>query len=280
MSETILDRLADYARERVEADKKNVSLTDLRASACRLARVDEESLINQDLSQKDIDFRGRFYKALAKPGLSIICEIKKASPSKGVIAEDFPYVSIARAYEDAGADAVSCLTEPKWFLGSDEIFECVRNEIFKPMIRKDFIVDEYQIYQAKYMGADAVLLIVAITEKEDLKRYLNICNMLKLDALVETHNEEEIKIANEVGAKIVGINNRNLKDFKVDTGNALKLKDFINKDSLCVAESGIAQPTDVEGLSEAGIDAVLVGEAMMRTGNKKSFIKKMRDLAS
>lgn len=280
MSETILDKLSDHARKRVENDKKKVSLEKMRASACRFARVSEDRVINQDINKKETEFKGRFYRALAKPGLSIICEIKKASPSKGIIAEKFPYISIARAYADAGADAISCLTEPKWFLGSDEIFECVRNEIFKPMIRKDFIVDEYQIYQAKYMGADAVLLIAAITEKEDLKRYLNICSMLGLDALVETHNEEEIRIANETGAKIIGINNRDLKDFNVDIGNALNLKRFINGDSLCVAESGIAEPEDVEGLGKAGIDAVLIGEAMMRTGNKKSFIKKMRELAS
>ena len=180
----ILDELAAYAAYRVEEAKKKLSPEEIRTQAEHLPKGDF-----------------RFEKALKKKGMSFICEVKKASPSKGVIAEEFPYTEIARAYEAAGADCVSVLTEPKWFLGSDDIFREIREAISLPMIRKDFTVDPYQIYEAKLMGADAVLLICALLPTEKLKEYLAICEKLGLTALVETHDEAEIASAVEAGAR-------------------------------------------------------------------------------
>ncbi|MBQ9441817.1 MAG: indole-3-glycerol phosphate synthase TrpC [Selenomonadaceae bacterium] len=200
--ENILQKLADYAKIRVEKDKEKISLAEMK------------SLAKKNLGEE------KFLSALKKKNLSFICEIKKASPSKGIIAENFPYVEIAEEYEAAGADCVSCLTEPKYFLGSDEIFSQVRKKISLPMLRKDFTVDEYQIYQAKVLGADAVLVICAILSANELEKFLKICADLKISALVETHDENEIKTALSVGAEIIGVNNRNLKNFEVDFSNA------------------------------------------------------------
>ena len=183
----ILDELADYAKIRVAADKEKISLDEMKD----LAKNSERN-----------DGGEKFLSALKRPDLSFICEVKKASPSKGIIAENFPYVEIAKDYETAGADCVSCLTEPKYFLGSDEIFKEIRREISTPMLRKDFTVDEYQIYQAKVMGADAVLLICAILDATKLEKFLELCDELKLAALVETHDAEEIKLAQAVGGKL------------------------------------------------------------------------------
>ena len=201
---TILDQLAAHARERVAADKETISPETMEELAAQGGPANGPA----------------FVSALKKPGLSFICEVKRASPSKGLIAPDFPYLDIARAYEAAGADAVSCLTEPKWFLGSDGIFRDIRRTISLPMLRKDFTVDEYQLYQAKVMGANAALLICAILDTATLARYLEICDGLGLAALVETHDEGEIRSALSAGARIIGVNNRNLKDFTVDFSNA------------------------------------------------------------
>ena len=219
----------------------------------------------------------RFLDALRKPGLSFICEIKKASPSKGIISESFPYLDIAKEYENAGADCVSCLTEPKWFKGSDNIFRQVRARIDTPMIRKDFTVDEYQIYQAKCMEADAVLLICSILDDARLKDYLSLCKEIGLDALVEAHNEKEIEIAVKADARIIGVNNRNLKDFSVDFSNALKLRSMIPKDTVYVAESGVKNADDAKRIKEAGTDAVLIGEAFMRAYDKAALLREMRN---
>ena len=220
----ILDELAAYAAERVKADAAKHSLQELKERC-------------QDLPAGRTPFC--FEQALHTDGLSFICEVKKASPSKGVIAPDFPYLRIAQEYEAAGADCISCLTEPKWFLGSDEIFTEIRRTVNTPMIRKDFTVDEYQIYQAKLMGADAVLLICAILDTDTIARYLSICDSLGLSALVETHDESEIDSAVAAGAKLIGVNNRNLKDFSVDFSNAARLRDRIPENCLYVAESGV-----------------------------------------
>lgn len=208
---TVLDTIAAYARVRVAADKQALPLDELK-ERCRGI---------------DIPGENAFLGALKRPGMSFICEIKKASPSKGVIAEDFPYLDIARAYEQAEADAVSCLTEPKWFLGSDEIFQAVRREISLPMLRKDFTVDEYQIYQAKVLGADAVLLICTLLDAPTLARYLELAHSLGLCALVEAHDEAEICQAVQAGAQVIGVNNRNLKDFSVDFSNAARLRELV-----------------------------------------------------
>lgn len=258
----ILDELAAYARERVEEAKKRIPAEEMRRMAEELPRGNF-----------------RFEKTLRKPGMSFICEVKKASPSKGIIAEYFPYTEIAEEYERAGADCVSVLTEPKWFLGSDEIFKEIRAKITLPMIRKDFTVDAYQIYEAKAMGADAVLLICALLPTETIREYLNLCDHLGLTALVETHDEEEIGSAAAAGARVIGVNNRNLKNFTVDFGNSAKLREKIPPDAVFVAESGVKGPEDIRALSGIGADAVLVGEALMRSKDKRRELGRFREEA-
>lgn len=220
-----------------------------------------------------------FEQALAKPGFSFICEVKKASPSKGIIDPEFRYLDIACDYQAAGADCISCLTEPHWFLGSDEIFVQIRNQVAAPMIRKDFTVDEYQIYQAKCMGANAVLLICSITDQIDLVRYLKICDDLGLAALVEAHDEDEIKRAVAAGARIIGVNNRNLRDFTVDFENAQRLRDLVPERCIYVAESGVRCAEDVARMAQIGADAALIGEAFMRSDDKAALLREFREAA-
>ncbi len=256
----ILDVIADHARERVANDRKNVTLQEIKKQA----------------HEKQND-KFRFIEALKNDKPSLICEVKKASPSKGIISDDFPYIDIAKAYEKGGADCLSVLTEPKWFLGSDDIFIKIRNSVSIPMLRKDFTVDEYQIYQAMVMGADCVLLIVALLSEQQIKEYLAICETLGVNALVEAHDEQEIATAISAGADIIGVNNRNLKDFSVNLGNAAELKQHIPGDVIFVAESGITTPEDGIGLIKGGADTLLIGEALMRSNNKASFIGSIKD---
>ena len=256
----ILDDLANYARERVKKDMETVSLDEIKELAVSLPKGDF-----------------RFEKTLRNRKGAAICEVKKASPSKGIISDDFPYLQIAKEYERVGADCISCLTEPKWFLGSDKIFKEIRDAVNIPMIRKDFTVDEYQIYQAKTMGADAVLLICSILGEDRLKEYLEICDTLGITALVETHDKSEIETAVRIGARVIGVNNRNLKDFSVDLNNAFSLREFIPDNVVYVAESGITVPEDGTRLLMHGADAVLIGEALMRTNDKGGFLRKMRE---
>lgn len=260
---TILDTIAEATRLRVEQDKQRMPLDTLR-SMC--------------LQKPGRDGRP-FETALKKRGMSFICEIKKASPSKGIISPDFPYLEIAAAYKAAGADCISCLTEPQWFLGSDQIFEEIRRSVSLPMLRKDFVVDEYQIYQAAVMGADAVLLICSLLNTDTIRKYLILCEELGLSALVETHDEREIASACEAGANIIGVNNRNLKDFSVDFSNAARLRDLIPWGVLYVAESGVSGPEDVAALKAAGADAALIGEALMRAKDKAAALSAMREAA-
>ena len=263
MAENILQTIAAHARTRVAADRAKISLEELKA-LCQEAGPGQGE---------------QFVSALNRPGLSSLCEIKKASPSKGLISPDFPYLDIARAYEAAGADGVSCLTEPKWFLGSDDIFRQVRRTISLPMLRKDFTVDEYQIYQARLMGANAVLLIVSLLDGETLKGYLDLCRSLGLAALVETHDGQEADAALNAGAEIIGVNNRNLKDFSVDFSNAARLRDRIPPGVLYVAESGLTGPEDAAALKRLGADAALVGEALMRAPDKGAMLASLRRAA-
>ncbi|MBQ1815550.1 MAG: indole-3-glycerol phosphate synthase TrpC [Clostridia bacterium] len=256
----ILDELAAYAKIRVEHDKNLLSVQDIKRQAL-------------DCPKGDF----RFEKALKNAKGAVICEVKKASPSKGIISEDFPYLEIAKEYEKIGADCISCLTEPKWFLGSDDIFKEIRQNVSVPMIRKDFTVDEYQIYQAKLMGADAVLLICAILDEGQLGSYIEICDTLGLTALVETHDKSEIDTAVKVGARVIGVNNRNLKDFSVDLENSMNLKGFIPQGTIFVAESGVASPEDGNRLLKSGADAVLIGEALMKCDDKMNFIKQLKE---
>ena len=258
----ILDELAAYARQRVAADKQRLSLDAVK------------QLCSERQYPKRADFA--FENALHEDGLSFICEVKKASPSKGIISADFPYLDIAKQYEEAGADCISCLTEPKWFLGSDTIFTDIRQAVSTPMIRKDFTVDEYQIYQAKLMGADAVLLICSLLDTQTISQYLEICDTLGLSALVETHDEAEIRSAVAAGARLIGVNNRNLKDFSVDFSNAARLRDLIPQDCIYVAESGVKNAEDVRSLRQLGADAVLMGEVLMRAPDKAALLAEMR----
>lgn len=260
----ILDQLAAHARERARADKKKVSPDEMREQAL---------LLPADRSETT---GFPFEKALKKEGISFICECKKASPSKGLIAPDFPYLAIAEEYEDAGADAVSVLTEPKWFLGSDRYLEEIAAAVRIPVLRKDFTVDPYMIFQAKTLGASAVLLICAILSEEEVREGIKTADRLGMSALVEAHNAEEIDEALRAGARIIGVNNRNLRDFSVDTGNSASLRRLVPRDVLFVAESGIKTPEDVRAMREIGADAVLVGEALMRAPDKKAALNALR----
>ena len=210
--------------------------------------------------------------ALSGKGLSIISEVKKASPSKGVIADDFPYLDIAKEYEAAGADAISCLTEPDRFKGSDEYLKEIVREVSIPVLRRILLVDPYMIYQAKLMGASAVLLIAAILSDEELRSYSEIADTLGLSSLFEAHDAEEVKRCLNAGARIVGVNNRNLKDFTVDITNSVRLRELVPSDVIFVSESGIEKPSDVKILKENGTDAVLIGEMLMRSSNKTALI--------
>ncbi|MDR2184292.1 MAG: indole-3-glycerol phosphate synthase TrpC [Treponema sp.] len=218
-----------------------------------------------------------FAQALVAPGLSFICEVKKASPSKGLIAPDFPYRQIARDYEAAGAAAVSVLTEPEFFLGSDEYLREIAAEIRIPLLRKDFIVDAYQIYQAKLLGASAVLLICALLDTETLAGHIKTAASLGMSALVEIHSEAEAESALKAGAGIIGINNRDLKTFAVNLGLAALLRKLIPPGIVTVAESGIKSPADTRVLRDLGFDAVLVGESLMRAPDKKKFLAALRN---
>lgn len=258
---TILDRLAEHARERVRAARMQIPPEEIRRQA---------------LSLPIGGFS--FEKALKKPGLSFICECKKASPSKGIIAEEFPYLQIAREYEAAGADCISVLTEPKWFLGSGRYLEEIAETVSIPCLWKDFTVDEYMIYEAKILGASAVLLICSILSQRQLSEYLSLCDELGLSALVEAHDEAEVELAQRAGARIIGVNNRNLKDFSVDAKNSLCLRQRIPEGVLFVSESGVQSVEDVRRLREAGADAVLVGEALMRASDKKKKLAELRGL--
>ena len=220
-----------------------------------------------------------FEKALKKPGLSFICECKKASPSKGIIAPEFPYLDIARAYEAAGADAVSVLTEPRWFLGDDRYLKEIAASVRIPCLRKDFTVDEYMIYEAKLLGASAVLLICSLLSPEQLSEYLSLCRGLGLSALVETHDEAEVETALLSGASLLGVNNRNLKDFSVDLNNSQRLRRLIPPEVLFVSESGISGAPDVAAAVRLGADAVLVGEALMRAPDPAARLQEFRRAA-
>lgn len=266
----ILDELAEYARVRVREAKERKSLEDVRGAAIMLAQ-------RERLEEPERAFR--FERALRGEGLSFICEVKKASPSKGVIDEAFPYLEIAEAYERAGADCVSCLTEPKWFLGSDEIFTRIREKISLPMLRKDFTVDVYQLYEAKLLGADAALLICALLPTETIREYLEVCDSLGMSALVEAHDEAEIASAAAAGARLIGVNNRNLKNFTVDFDNSARLRGFIPQGVTYVAESGVSRAEDVAALARAGADAALIGEALMRAKDKTAALAEMREAA-
>ncbi len=256
---TIVDTIADHARQRVAIAKEKLSTEKIKLAA-------------YDTPKGDFGFE----KALGKPGISFICECKKASPSKGIIAEEYPYMKIAEEYEAAGADAISVLTEPKWFLGSNDHLKDVTGKVKIPVIRKDFTVDEYMIYEAKLLGASAVLLIVSILPEDVIRKYINICDDLGLSALVETHDADEIHAAVNAKARIIGVNNRNLRNFSVDTGLSAQLRSLIPEDIIFVSESGVRSPEDIRNIRKSGADAVLVGETLMRAADKTQKLAELR----
>lgn len=255
----ILETIAESTVQRVEKSKQIVSLTEIKEKALSLPKLDAP-----------------FEKALRENEISLICECKQASPSKGQIVEDFPYLEIAKDYEKAGANAISVLTEPNWFKGSLEYLKEISQEVSIPCLRKDFTIDEYMIYEARVYGASAVLLIVSLLEEEQLKGYIEITESLGMSALVECHDQEEVVVAKNAKAKIIGVNNRNLKNFSVDSTNCLRLRQQVGSDCLFVAESGIKDHQDILALEQAEVDAVLIGETMMLAEDKTSKLKELK----
>lgn len=258
----ILEQIAERTRLRVEELSAEIPLHEVKSQAL-------------DMSA-DTGFP--FERALRSEGVSFICEVKRASPSKGVIAEDFPYLDIAKSYESAGAAAISCLTEPYWFRGSNQYLKEIAREVSVPVLRKDFTVSEYMIYEAKALGAAAVLLICAILSPAQLKEYLELAHSLGLSALVEAHDEAEVRTALESGARIIGVNNRDLRTFEVDITNSARLRGLVPRDRVFVSESGITAPQDVALLRENGTDAVLIGETLMRSADKRAALDALRGL--
>lgn len=256
----ILQTLAAGAARRVAAAKERVPLAKMIARAEALPA--------------DTGFP--FEAALAGPELAFICEVKKASPSKGLIAPVFPTLEIAGDYAAAGAAAISCLTEPDYFLGSDDYLEEIAGAVAVPVLRKDFTVDVYQIYEAKCLGASAVLLIAALLDEAVLSAGIRIADSLGLSALVEAHDATEIETALAAGARLIGVNNRDLATFSVDFDNALRLREKIPADRLCVAESGVKTAADAARLKAAGFDAVLIGETLMRAADRPAALRALK----
>jgi len=257
----ILEQIAEHNQQIYLERKLDVSLT---------------KMMDMAYAVPGTDFA--FENKLKEEGMSFICECKKASPSKGVIAEDFPYLDIARSYETAGASCISVLTEPKWFMGSLDYLEEIASEVTIPVLRKDFTIDEYMIYEARARKASAVLLICSILDSQTLGKYIRICDELGLSALVEAHDKNECDMALGEGARVIGVNNRNLRDFTVDPTNCLRLRDYVGDKALFVAESGVKRREDIVELERAGVDAVLIGESMMRAVDKTEFLNNLKGL--
>lgn len=256
----ILEEIAGRTRERMEQTKQQKPLAEIRHEALAM--------------KMNTGFP--FEQALRTEGISFICEVKKASPSKGIIAGEFPYLEIARAYEEAGASAISCLTEPFYFKGEDAYLQEIAAVVSIPVLRKDFVIDPYMVYQAKVLGASAVLLICAILTDEELEAYLRLADSLGLSALVEAHTEVEAQRAVKCGARIIGVNNRDLRTFEVDIRTSLRLRSLIPESCIYVSESGITTPEDIAGLADSGTDAVLIGEALMRAEDKAGMLAHLR----
>ncbi len=283
---TILDTIAEHNRELVEEKKRTISLEEMKRKAEELARAEARAFAGSGDAASDAGgelsdnsaprFSYPFRRNLAAPGISFICEAKKASPSKGLIAPDFPYVEIAKEYEAAGAAAISCLTEPKWFLGRDEYVSEIVRQVETPVLRKDFTVDEYMIYEAKVLGASAILLICALLDEQTLRSWRELAESLGMDALVEAHDEAEVQMAIRSGARIIGVNNRDLKTFEVDVNNSTRYRAMVPEDVLFVSESGITTRADIEVLEKNGTNAVLIGETLMRAADKKAMLDELK----
>ena len=217
-----------------------------------------------------------FEAALTQPDIAFICEVKKASPSKGIIAPDFNPLAIAKEYEQIGASAISVLTEPFYFQGADTYLKEIANQVNIPLLRKDFIIDKYMIYEAKVLGASAILLICALLDQETLTRYITIAHEIGLDVLVEVHNEEEAKTARGTPARIIGVNHRNLIDFTMDMTLSRKIKSLIPETCVFVAESGLECAADINEMRSIKADAVLIGESLMRHQDKAAKMRELR----
>ena len=257
----MLDKIVAKTEERLIEAKNKKSLEELKEEVSKLE-------INDDFP---------FMESLKDPEIAIIAEVKKASPSKGLIAEDFDYIEIAKEYEQAGASAISVLTEPYFFQGSNDYLKEISENVQIPILRKDFTIDEYMIWEAKSIGASAILLIVSILDDVQLKEYLDLAHELGLSAIVETHDAEEIKSAVDAGAQIIGVNNRNLADFTVDIDNSINLRSLVSEDITFISESGIKTKEDVTRLKENNVDAVLIGETLMKSDDKKSMIFELKN---
>ena len=286
----ILDQIAERTRKRIAEQKRVRSLASMRQAAEDALGRDCERCAAEKPGPDGLPLSGEafaaaraaapcsfpFEGALERPGVQFIAEVKRASPSKGLIAPDFPYLQIAREYEAAGAAAISCLTEPYWFQGRNEYLAEIAEAVHIPVLRKDFVVDEYMVYEAKALGAAAVLLICAILDDAQLAAYRQLCDELHLSALVEAHTAEEVKRAAACGARVIGVNNRDLKTFSVDMGAARALRDLVPPNVLFVSESGIKTAADIEAARAMRADAVLVGETLMRAPDKRAKLAELR----
>lgn len=268
----ILNEIAAKTKERIQKEKLEIPEKDLiqmiqKRKVQILLHPEQQSIASRTPHS--------FYQALKKEGMSYICEVKKASPSKGLIAPAFPYLEIAKEYQEAGAAAISCLTEPFYFQGSDRYLQEITAAVDIPVLRKDFTVDEYMIFQAAAYGAAAVLLICAILNDEQLKEYRELAEELGMDALVEAHDEEEAERALKSGARIIGVNNRDLKTFQVDMQNSIRLRKLAPENVVFVSESGIKTSDDIQKLYDNQVDAVLIGETLMRSQDKKAALEEL-----
>ena len=292
----ILAPITERTRERIREQENLIPLSQMRRMAEAVLREEQagtaaEAVLREEQTgaAAEADSAGErkgaghgtvdmpaFERALRQPGMSFICEVKKASPSKGIIAEDFPYMDIAKDYEAAGASAISCLTEPYWFLGSDVYLEEIAENVSIPVLRKDFTCSEYMIWQAKALGASAVLLICSVLDDGELRAYHRLTEELHMSALVEAHDADEIERAKQAGARIIGVNNRNLKDFSVDIGPSARLRQLAGEDTVFVSESGIRPPEDMRTLCENGTDAVLIGEMLMRAPDRQAALRALK----
>lgn len=270
----ILETITERTRERIREQEKLIPPAEMRRMAEAVFREEQAgAAANSSGDRLEKDYMPVFERALRQPGMSFICEVKKASPSKGIIAEEFPYMEIAKDYEAAGASAISCLTEPYWFLGSDVYLEEIAETVSVPVLRKDFTCSEYMIWQAKALGASAVLLICSVLDDGELRAYHRLTEELHMSALVEAHDAGEIEQAKQAGARIIGVNNRNLKDFSVDISHSARLRQLAGEETVFVSESGIRGPEDMKALCENGTDAVLIGEMLMRSPDRQAALK-------
>jgi len=267
----ILDEIAGRTKERIAEERKKIPLAEVRARAEEAHRRGT-AFAEGGPAQEAYAFE----KALRPANISFICEVKKASPSKGLIAPVFPYLDIAMEYEEAGASAISCLTEPYYFQGADAYLREIVQNVHIPVLRKDFTVDEYMVYQARSLGAGAVLLICSILDDAQLLAYGQLATELGLSALVEAHTEEEVLRAKKAGAKILGVNNRDLKTFQVDLGTSARYRKLVPPETIFVSESGIRNADDIRKLVENGTNAVLIGETLMRAADKKAMLRELR----